>query len=299
LLGKDFTALLGQLVRLFLCSGIGLLTQRKDSMSTADDEYLQLLVRAIRVCGAYKPKMGRNDKTGLDLTIFRRLYQEDSFYHWFGLDNPLMYAAHKAAGGMTSIYRQIGIGVEHLFRQVLRDKLGLTAEQAAWSYTFRGANRKPRKLSLDGHIRISDVSNEAARERIGNWLGEACKSLDVEARAARSLQGAVFEVRQGYKGKDSKRQDADIANAATAYTKAYLLCVAVFSTQIDEDIAYRYTREKWLVLTGITSESSSLRSTYAFLENVIGYDMRAFFERNATELRREIDAVLKKLLSAE
>jgi hypothetical protein len=268
-------------------------------MSTGDDGYLQPLVRAIRVCGAYKPKMGRKDKTGVDLKSFQRLYQEDSFYHWFGLDNPLMYAAHKAAGGMTSIYRQVGIGVEHLFRQVLQDKLGLTAEQAAWSYTFKGANKKLRKLSLDGHIRISDVSNGAVRERIGNWLDEACKSLDVEARVAKSLQGAVFEVRQGYKSKDSKRQNADIANAATAYTKAYLPCVAVFSTQIDEDIAYRYASEKWLVLTGTTSESSSLHSTYAFLENVIGYDMRAFFERNAERLRREIDDVLKKLLSVE
>ena len=34
------------------------------------------------------------------------------------------------------------------------------------------------------------------------------------------LKGTVFEVRQGYKSKDSKRQNADIANAATAYTKA-------------------------------------------------------------------------------
>jgi hypothetical protein len=268
-------------------------------MSTADDGYLQLLVGAIRVCGAYKPKMGRKDKAGVDLKSFRHLYQEDSFYHWFGLDNPLMYAAHKAAGGMTSIYRQVGIGVEHLFRQVLQDELGLTPEQAAWSYTFKGANKKPRKLSLDGHIRVSDVSNGAARKRISNWLDEACKSLDVEPRVARSLQGAVFEVRQGYKSKDSKRQNADIANAATAYTKAYLPCVAVFSTQIDEDIAYRYASEKWLVLTGTTSESSSLHSTYAFLENVIGYDMRAFFERNAERLRLEIDAVLKKLLSVE
>jgi len=35
------------------------------------------------------------------------------------------------AGGTTSIYRQIGIGGEHLFRQVLQDALGFTAEQAA------------------------------------------------------------------------------------------------------------------------------------------------------------------------
>jgi len=30
------------------------------------------------------------------LQEFQALYQADPFYNWFGLDNPLMYAAHKA-----------------------------------------------------------------------------------------------------------------------------------------------------------------------------------------------------------
>lgn len=48
-----------------------------------------------------------------------------------------------------------------------------------------------------------------------------------------TLKGAVFEVRQGYKSKDAKRQNADIANAAAAYTQAYLPCVVMLSSQID------------------------------------------------------------------
>jgi hypothetical protein len=46
-----------------------------------------------------------------------------------------MYAAHKAAGGMTSVYRQLGIGCERLFRGVIQDSLSLTAEQANWEYS--------------------------------------------------------------------------------------------------------------------------------------------------------------------
>jgi hypothetical protein len=42
-----------------------------------------------------------------------------------------MYAAHRAAGGMTSIYRQIGIGSQWILFQMLQDCLGLTPEQAA------------------------------------------------------------------------------------------------------------------------------------------------------------------------
>jgi len=51
-----------------------------------------------------------------------------------------------------------------------------------------------------------------------------------------TITGTIFEVRQGYKSKDSKRQNADIANAATAYTKADFPCAVILSAQIDEDI---------------------------------------------------------------
>lgn len=76
-------------------------------MKHTDSEYLQILLDAIRVCAHYKPKFGQGAKgDGLTLQQFRELYQADVFYSWFGLDNPMMYAAHKAAGGMTSVYRQ-------------------------------------------------------------------------------------------------------------------------------------------------------------------------------------------------
>lgn len=53
-----------------------------------------------------------------------------------------MYAAHKAAGGITSLYRQIGMGCEQLFRQIIRDQFGLTAEQAKWSYKVKSSREK-------------------------------------------------------------------------------------------------------------------------------------------------------------
>jgi hypothetical protein len=68
--------------------------------------------------------------------------------------------------------------------------------------------------------------------------------------------------------------------------------------QIDEDVAYRYAAERWLLLKGVPSGGSSLESTYAFFKEVIGYDLRGFFERSSGKLRREIDVVLRRLLSA-
>src|SRR3989304_7447644 len=100
---------------------------------TFDTEYLELITGAIRVCADYRPRFGHGRAAGFTVAEFRELYQADAFYSWFGLDNPLMYAAHKAAGGMTSGYRQVGIGCERLFREILKDVLHLSAEDVTWS----------------------------------------------------------------------------------------------------------------------------------------------------------------------
>lgn len=270
-------------------------------MSDKDREksYLQTVIDPIRVCAVYKPKFGQGRSAGFALPEFQTLYQADPFYSWFGLDNPLMYAAHKAAGGMTSIYRQIGIGCERLFRQILRDELGLSAEQATWSYQVPTAGGKSRTLYLDGRICLEDIENKAARLRFHDWMEKAATAAGVSPAIFASLTGTIFEVRQGYKSKDSKRQNADIANAATAYTNAYLPCAVILSGQIDGDICLRYRAERWSVITGVVGLDDPLQSTYDFMSQVIGYDLAGFFQRNSETLRSEIDAVLRALLSPE
>ncbi len=210
---------------------------------------------------------------------------------------PLMYAAHKAAGGMTSIYRQIGIGCESLFRKVLQDSLGLSDNDVRWSYTVKKGRGKTRTLYLDARIPTESVADAVKRKAIKQWIADCAKDLDISSRIVATLQGVVFEVRQGYKSKDSKRQNADIANAATAYTKAYLPCVGVLSLQIDDDIALRYRNEKWALLTGSMSEQSPQKSLYVFMRTVIGYDLAAFFQRHSETLKTEVNSVLTKLLS--
>ncbi len=264
-----------------------------------DQQYLACLVNAIRVCADYRPKLGHGANKGYSLAEFQNMYRADPFYSWIGLDNPLMYAAHKAAGGMTSIYRQIGIGCESLFRKVLQDSLGLSENDVRWSYTVKKGRGKTRTLYLDARIPTESVAETKKRKIIEQWIAESAKDLDVNSRIAATLRGVVFEVRQGYKSKDSKRQNADITNAATAYTKAYLPCVAILSLQIDDDIALRYRNEKWSLLTGSTSEQSPQKSLYAFMRTVIGYDLAAFFQCHTETLKTEVNSVLKKLLSSQ
>lgn len=262
--------------------------------------YLDLVLDPIRVCAKYKPKFGQGAKgDGLTLVQFQTLYQGDPFYSWFGLDNPLMYAAHKAAGGMTSVYRQIGIGCEKLFRTILKDSLGLAATDVTWSYEIPLPSGKTRKLYLDGRVPLDKIVDKTKRDRFQAWMRESADYIGVDRKVFKTLTGTVFEVRQGYKSKDSKRQNAGIANAATAYTKAYLPCAVILSAQIDSDILLRYRAEKWAVLTGIEDAKNPLVSTYDFMHEVVGYDLAAFFKRNSKTLRAEIDNVLKALLTPE
>lgn len=239
-------------------------------------------------------KFGQGSQTGLTRDQFAQLYGADPFYSWFGFDSPLVYSAHRVAGGLTSVYRQIGIGCQWVFNRVLRDNLGLSEEDANWSYSIPGTAGKDRNLSLDARIPLSAVQ-PSHLTRIAKWLKQAAELLELEPEATQVLKGAVFEVRQGYKSKDSKRQNADVSNAANAYAYHYLPVVALLSTQIDSDIAQRYRRARWLLLRG-TTNGSVFDSTYVFFRDVIGYDLAGFFERNSLRLRQEITVILEKLL---
>lgn len=198
---------------------------------------------------------------------------------------------------MTSIYRQIGIGCESVFRRILQDHLGLSAEDVKWAYTLPRSGAKARKLHLDACIPTSSLNDTTQRRRVRTWIRDAARQIDVDDNVAKNLQGIVFEIRQGYKSKDSKRQNADIANAATAYTKGLLPCVGILSLQIDEDVAQRYRNERWVLLTGLTGKASSHESIYTFCKDVVGYDLAGFFQRNSPELKKEVEAVLTALLT--
>src|SRR3989304_1788530 len=138
-------------------------TRPSDDLSALDTVYLQFICRALRVCLNYKPACGQGRKGGVTLQEFQRLYRDDEFYSWFGLDSPLVYAAHKAAGGMTSIYRQIGIGSQILFHRILQDTLGLSPTDATWSYQVPTTKGKPRTLSLDGRIALQNLATSPRR----------------------------------------------------------------------------------------------------------------------------------------
>ena len=144
-----------------------------------DKKYLDIVLAPIRISANYKPKFGQGNGKGFTLKDFQELYQSDPFYNWFGLDNPLMYSAHKAAGGMTSVYRQIGIGCEALVREVYQDSLGLTVEDTKWSYDVPISKDKKRTLYLDGRIPVDQVNNPKSRENLTRWLNEATKSMQI------------------------------------------------------------------------------------------------------------------------
>lgn len=260
---------------------------------TYDAKYCSILLNPIAECASYLPKMGGSQ--GVTLRDFERIYGADPLYHWMGLDNPLMFAAHKAAGGMTSLYRQLGIGVERLVRNILMDRYGLSADEANWSYEYKADNGKTQTRYLDGRIDLSLLEDDRDRAPVAAWLDSAKGSLAITS----DLAGIVFEVREGYKSADSKRQNGDLGNSAKALGAGYLMVMLIMSNEINEAVLNRYQNANLIVLRGDISNDSPLVSTYAFFEKVIGYNLSSFFERNSAYLRNQVQVVLEQLLSSE
>ncbi len=272
-------------------------TKRVMTNANRDSKYRELLLDPIRKCAHYLPKMGGGEE--VSFKRFQTLYGADPLYHWMGLDTQPMFAAHRAAGGMTSVYRQLGIGCERLFRQVLRDQMGLSTDQVKWSYdalvATNDSRHKYKRLTLDGRLEMADVQNAPKRKRVQAWVDDQRAKLRISAQ----LKGAVFEVRQGYKSADSKRQNGDIANATQALGDGYLPVLVLMSTQINKVVYERYLLNNWAVLLGTADSEDSLQSTFGFSNMILGYDLAAFFERNTAELRGEVTAILNQLLAAE
>lgn len=67
--------------------------------------------------------MGYSD--GMSLERFREVFGGDYFYSTIGLAEDDIYHAHRQGGRMASLYRQLGLGFEHLLRTIIMDCLGL------------------------------------------------------------------------------------------------------------------------------------------------------------------------------
>ncbi len=267
-------------------------------MSETEKRYLELLLEPLDKCAAYKPKFGSSRSESISLDQFKRMYGEDPFYHWIGLDTELMYAAHRAAGGMTSIYRNLGKGCERLIQAVIQDSLQLSQEQIEWSYAIVKKDTTKGTLTLDARIDIQHVGDPAKRLKFSDWIQRSGRFLGLSGERISQLRGAVFEVRQGYESADAKRSSADLAFGMNAASANYLPVFAIISTQTSAAVLRRYGNSKMLVLKGSRVDDDNL-STYAFFTNVIGYDLAQFFERNSAAMRQRCDRVLQALLSAK
>lgn len=261
-------------------------------MGSTEERYLREFLTPIRKCRDYRPKFGRPGE-GLSLGGFKALYGGDPFYAWIGLDTDEMYAAHRAAGGMTSLYRQLGVGCERLFRAVLHDAAGYAAPSLAdWSYPAATPSGKERRVHLDARLGLAEVANPEVLAKAREWMENFCQPFPQVAPPA---NGMVFEVRQGYKSRDSKRQNADLASAAAAWASGYLPVFAVISSQIDTAVELRYRNSRCAVLTGHPGDDEQ-SSLFAFCRKVLGYDLAGFLAGNSDRIREEVTGVLEALL---
>ena len=149
-------------------------------------------------------------------------------------------------------------------------------------------------MSLDARLELNEIRNADVREKVTQWIADYSTFLNVPA----PLNGIVFEVRQGYKSKDSKRQNADIDNIAVAWANGYLPVFAIFSSQIDADLVLRYRNSRGGIIIGTTSNDSQI-SLFAFTKEVLRYDLAAFFDHNSQIIKSEVYGTLEILLRAD
>ena len=263
-----------------------------------DTKYVGLLLKPLEECKKYKPVFGKIDADEEEVTIdaFRSIYGADPLYHWVGLDEDLMYAAHKAAGGMTSIYRQLGIGCERLVRAIIADEFDLDTEQLAWSYKYETDRGKVATHTLDARVDVNHIRSKGGKKRVSDWLQKMGKTRGLTNERMAALHGVVLEVRQGYMSADSKRQQADLRFGVRSYNENYLPMIMIMSMQVSEMVCARYRSNQVAVLTG-TPSNDEMISSLAFVNNVIGYDITGFFTRNTKMLRAEFGGVLRAILT--
>jgi hypothetical protein len=264
----------------------------------SDRRYLDIFMEPLRVCRSYRPKFGIGSEEETTLVDFRRLYGGDPLYHWVGFDSDLMYAAHKAAGGITSVYRQLGIGCERLLRQIMQDVGSLSDDDVSWSFQIEKEDGSVGTLKLDARLLTEHIRDAKMKRRVEHWLRQCTDKLSIATTPTRTLHGAVFEIRQGYKSADSKRQNADLRFALRAYGENLLPVMMLASSQVNSAVRRRYHSSNLLVLIGSLSEDSTA-STFAFYRDVVGYDLAGFFDRHCRVIREEVQAILLSLLSAQ
>ncbi len=170
-------------------------------------------------------------------------------------------------------------------------QLGLNRSQLQWSYEVQSGN-VTRRINLDAKVEIADVADGSRRQKLMDWIQKTCNTFGI----ASAMRGVIFEVRQGYKSKDSKRQQADIQTASNAYAQDYLPVLLLLSSQIDENVATRYRSALWIILKGSVAGTPQ-ESTYAFCREVLGYDLAEFFHRHSESLRNEIRDIIRYLLT--
>jgi hypothetical protein len=98
------------------------------------DRYVEDFLRPMRKCLDYKPAFGTSSQ--VSSLQFIDKFSQDFFYASVGLAIPEMYVAHKAAGGITSFYRQLGIACEQLTQSVFVNELGIVRADVRWTYVL-------------------------------------------------------------------------------------------------------------------------------------------------------------------
>lgn len=251
---------------------------RIQRMKNRDEWYLSVLTDPVKATRHCEPLFGRRGQRGVDLDEFQSIYGADLFYRTCGLNDPAVYAAHRAASVMTSMYRQLGKGARQLIRAILCDSFGVTDDEATW---------KVRGQDLGCVVRLRGDAGGAADIALRDWLS----GIDA------SFGGVAIEVRQGMKTADARREHSYVeANAKSAVEQGLMPVLLLLSAQANEAAMDGYRAAGWQVLLGDTN-GSIYDSSYGFIQFVTAFDLEDFLIQNHRRIDAEVGGVLRDVFA--
>jgi len=227
------------------------------------------------------PKFGGG--RGVSLADWVETRNNDPLYSIVGLNDPTIYTAHAGSSVMTSVYRQLGVGIERLFRLISVSKDWINCsnpDELKW--TFVSSNGHNRELDL--LIRrdmITDANKQRQLYEIASMMGEP--------PPIEEFRGIVFEIRQGYQSADSKRVAGDTEIVSRAREEGLLGVVVIASNSYNRGVIRNYRASGLPVLVPASgSEGNAGSCPYAFINDFLDYDLEAAFSRVGSTLRERI-----------
>lgn len=236
--------------------------------SSYDADLLEIASRHLGLVQNYNPYAnfpGVKDRKG-----FIAKLKEDPAFRYVGFANDKYVIARIGGNLITSLHRKLGDMYQEMFGYLLHATFGVPSIDLLYSVNVDIGDLQ-QKRSTDGLLRSARFGKLELKSLPDGW---------------RKAEGIGFEVRSCYQIGDSKRIQADWHMALALQQKNIVPVMLIFcQTSLKSPVAR--LRKSWNIFEG--------HETFAFIEELTGYDLDDFLKRHESQMGEAVEAVFANL----